>query len=240
MPAACGRMLTQPLVCPQQGAQGDCSLVLRPQCFSANAVAVESMPCSCQSGERPHKGPAAALPVLCPRASASTAISSPTSPCSIPGYVSAPSMHGLPFRPSIARLCCPPAAPSALQEQLRSLTMLVPLGAGLHAQAAVPDASRIYLHVGLGFHPGKSTRGVASVPTWPRSLGDCVGLAAERGWLWARTEARRERPPMPVWVDPFRLAALGSWLRSNGMRAWCLPQANLCQSRHARFLLLQS
>ncbi|KAL4449362.1 hypothetical protein ABPG77_007006 [Micractinium sp. CCAP 211/92] len=39
------------------------------------------------------------------------------------------------------------------QEQLQSLTTLVPLGAGLHAQATVPDTSRIYVHVGLGFHP---------------------------------------------------------------------------------------
>lgn len=27
------------------------------------------------------------------------------------------------------------------------------LGAGVHAAAAVPDASRIFPHVGLGFHP---------------------------------------------------------------------------------------
>lgn len=39
------------------------------------------------------------------------------------------------------------------REQLQSLTTLVPLGAGLHAQAAVPDAARICVHVGLGFHP---------------------------------------------------------------------------------------
>ena len=40
------------------------------------------------------------------------------------------------------------------QERLTSLTTLVPLGGGLHAQAVVPDTSRIYVHVALGFHPG--------------------------------------------------------------------------------------
>lgn len=43
-----------------------------------------------------------------------------------------------------------------LQEQLGQLRALVPLGAGLHAQAAVPDTSRICVHVALGFRPGET------------------------------------------------------------------------------------
>ncbi|PSC70966.1 UXT-like protein [Micractinium conductrix] len=39
------------------------------------------------------------------------------------------------------------------REKLGSLTTLVPLGAGVHAQAAVPDTSRLFVHVALGFHP---------------------------------------------------------------------------------------
>lgn len=39
------------------------------------------------------------------------------------------------------------------RERLEQLRMLVPLGAGVHAQADVPDASRICVHVALGFHP---------------------------------------------------------------------------------------
>ncbi len=40
------------------------------------------------------------------------------------------------------------------QEELAQLRALVPLGAGVHAQAEVPDTSRICMHVALGFHPG--------------------------------------------------------------------------------------
>lgn len=41
------------------------------------------------------------------------------------------------------------------QEGLREVDTLVPLGAGVHARAAVPDTSRIFVHVALGFHPGE-------------------------------------------------------------------------------------
>ncbi|PRW45056.1 UXT-like protein [Chlorella sorokiniana] len=39
------------------------------------------------------------------------------------------------------------------RERMGELRALMPLGAGLHAQAEVSDASRIYVHVALGFHP---------------------------------------------------------------------------------------
>ncbi|KAL4448163.1 hypothetical protein ABPG75_005382 [Micractinium tetrahymenae] len=57
------------------------------------------------------------------------------------------------------------------REQLQSLTTLVPLGAGLHAQAAVPDASRICVHVGLGFHPELTLdEAQAAAAAWRRHL----------------------------------------------------------------------
>lgn len=63
----------------------------------------------------------------------------------------------------------------APQERLEQLRMLVPLGAGVHAQADVPDASRICVHVALGFHPG----GRGSGQGWA-GLGTRTG---EHGWF---------------------------------------------------------
>lgn len=49
------------------------------------------------------------------------------------------------------------------QERLGQLRALVPLGGGVHAQAEVPDTSRIYVHIALGFHPGGQVTGWAVV-----------------------------------------------------------------------------
>ena len=46
-----------------------------------------------------------------------------------------------------------PPLPTPKLVKVGSLTTLVPLGAGVHAQAAVPDTSRLFVHVALGFHP---------------------------------------------------------------------------------------
>lgn len=73
------------------------------------------------------------------------------------------------------------------QEQLGRLRALVPMGAGVHAQAEVPDTSRICVHVALGFHPGGQVAGWAGVATCllsqagrcvhTRLLGGCSKLA---------------------------------------------------------------
>ncbi|GAB4817489.1 hypothetical protein N2152v2_004535 [Parachlorella kessleri] len=43
-------------------------------------------------------------------------------------------------------------AVSMVQEGMRELSSLAPLGAGVYAKARVPDTSRLLVDVGLGFH----------------------------------------------------------------------------------------
>lgn len=80
---------------------------------------------------------------------------------------------------------------SALEaEGATELRSLVELGAGVRCAARVPDARRVFVHVGLGFHP-ELTRPEALAAAAARAAHLCARLAEQHAAV-ARVAAHLE------------------------------------------------
>ena len=56
-----------------------------------------------------------------------------------------------------------PEEPMLFQDNQKSLTVLKDIGCGVHMQAEIPDTSRLFISIGLGFYPEVTLQEASSI-----------------------------------------------------------------------------